>query len=108
MPESVELLQHPRVVFVRGDQCLFGTRWRKRTGFLCGHLDSCDLDKLRCKCSSRGGRCDRTGARHQHLIGADGTGGTWTSRAQNYPPALAKHLASLLLHAAQARKWCDK
>lgn len=106
LPEFQKLLAHPDVVLVQADQCLFGTRWRKRTGFLCGHIDRCDLEKLQCKCASKGGRCDRTGKRHQHLIGSDGTGGSWTSRAQNYPPALAKILSSILLHAAQSKTLC--
>ena len=106
LPELVALLQHPKVVFVRCDQCLVGTRWRKMTCFLAGNIDPEDMVKLTCKCSSVGGRCDRTHLRHQHLIGSDGTGGSWTSRAQNYPKKLVNTLAQTIFNAAAARKLC--
>ena len=102
LPEFQALLRHNNVIFVQADQCLFGTAWRKRTGFLCGNIDACDLEKLSCRCASRGGRCDRTGRRHRHLIGSAKGGGSMTSKAQNYPPALAKLLAAILMQASAA------
>ena len=103
LPEFQSLLDCKDVSFVVADQCLFGTAWRKRTGFLCGHIDAETSSKLACKCSSRKGKCDRTGKRHLHLIGSAQGGGSMTSRAQNYPPALAHLLGSILLHAAVAK-----
>jgi hypothetical protein len=102
-PGFRRLLSDSRVEFVTADQCLFGSRWRKRTGFLCGNIPSEDLQKLTCKCSSRGGKCDRTDERHVHLIGGAPGGGSMTSQAQNYPPALAKLLCSILASAAAER-----
>ena len=102
-PVFVKLLACAGIEFVLADQCLYGTEWRKRTGFLCGNIPTDMLTKLACRCKSSGGRCDRTGLRHRHLIGSAKGGGSMTSKAQNYPPALAKLLAGILLQAAAMR-----
>ena len=103
-PAFVALLSDARVVMVYADQCLFGVPWRKRSGFLCGNIPPDMLEKLACKCKSCGGRCDRTGERHRHLIGSALGGGSMTSKAQSYPFALAKLLAGILLQAAAIRR----
>ena len=36
-----------RVEVVVADYCQFGTKWRKRTRFLCSDICDCDLDRLR-------------------------------------------------------------
>ena len=65
-----------------------------------GNIPKDLLEKLECKCASRGGLCDRTGKRHVHLIGGAPGGGSMTSKAQNYPSGLARLLAGILLQAA--------
>ena len=95
-----ELLAHSRVEFILEDQCPYGTEWRKRTGFLCGNIPSDVLTKLACRCKSFGGGFDRTSLRHRHLIGSAKGGGSMTSKAQSYPPALATLLAGILPQAA--------
>ena len=102
-PGFQQLLKDKRVVYVEADQCLYGTLWRKRTGFLTGNISETLLEKLQCRCASRGGRCDRTTKRHVHLIGGAPGGGSMTSKAQNYPPSLARMLAGILLQAAADR-----
>jgi hypothetical protein len=103
-PGFRRLLLDERVIFVQADQCLFGSLWRKRTGFLTGNIPKDLLEKLICKCASRGGKCDRTGMRHVHLIGGAPGGGSMTSKAQNYPPSLAKLLAGILLQASADKR----
>ena len=102
-PSFRRLLGDERVVYVEADQRLYGSLWRKRTGFLTGHIPKELLEKLQCRCASRGGRCDRTTKRHVHLIGGAPGGGSMTSKAQNYPPGFARLLAGILLQAAAER-----
>ena len=53
-PGFRRLLLDERIIYVQADQCLFGSLWRKRTGFLTGNIPKDLLEKLVCKCASRG------------------------------------------------------
>ena len=50
------------------DFCQFGTKWRKRTGLLCGNLDRQDLERLeRLNRQCRGSHQLRSQTQQKHL-----------------------------------------
>ena len=83
------------------DQCTQGARWRKRTGFLTGHCDDRDLQRLchTCKAPS-GGICSYSKKKHIILSGKDERGIAWTRRAAQYPAKLGENLAYILVSNA--------
>ena len=95
LPQMRDLLSQPWTKYVRADFCCFGTPWRKRTGFLCGHISEEDLSRLSKACSSVQGFCDRTGKKHIQLTGSR-HGVPLTKRAEPYPKRLCAALAFAL------------
>ena len=79
--------------FREADFCQFGTRWKKPTRFLCGHLHEEDTSGLQRRCSGPRGFCSRTGARHFILEGPGPGGVPRTRTAQPYPPRLCSALS---------------
>jgi len=100
LPEVKELVAAGTVDLIACDQCMYGRRWRKSTGFLMGGFAEAGPLRIshRCGCS---GVCRRTGKPHWRLSGRRPDGMAWTAVAQAYPPALSKALAGLF--AAEAR-----
>ena len=80
------------------DYCCFGTPWRKRTTFWSWHLDLSNLGRL---CSSKKGKCDRTGLTHVHLVGRNTDKKLLTQIAEPYPSQLVDHLSSIIATAIQ-------
>ena len=76
----------------------FGTKWRKRTTVLAGHVDSADvwaLDTMRCRGHKR---CSFTGEKHVQLVGYDSSHQcSRTHRSRMHLVKLASRLANLLL-----------
>eukprot|EP00975_Prorocentrum_lima_P051623 10810770-Prorocentrum_lima.AAC.1 len=95
LPEVQALLRLPGVRLMQCDFCQYGSRWRKRTRFMCGHIDHNDLQRLSRQCSGKG-VCSRTGRPHIQLTGSGPGGVPWTRIAQPYPGALCHHLAHCL------------
>ena len=90
--ETQTLMSQPKVETIIFEQCAFGSRHRKSTTLMCGHLDRHDLDNFaNCRCPVAG-PCSFSGRSHIVLVGSQ------TSKSQHYPPALAQRLADLLLH----------
>ena len=82
------------------DFCAFGTKWRKRTTVLAGHVDSADMWALHTMRFLGRERCSFTGDKHMHLVGYNTLHQcprTHTSKI--YPMKLASRLANLLLGA---------
>ena len=98
LPPLVRLLSALNTEEIILDFCCFGTRWRKRTRFLCGNID---LERLRKQCDGTG-ICSRTRP-HVQLTGSHRTGMRMTLIAKPYPHALCHALA----HAASANKTLD-
>lgn len=98
LPEMEHLLSLQCCSFVHTDFCMWGTPWKKPTGLLCGHLDSCDLARLSKVCKSEvRGQCGRTGKAHFQLTGTCAARGIpWTRVAQPYPKQLCTSLAYTL------------
>ena len=80
------------------DFCAFGTKWRKRTTVLAGHVESADvwaLDTLRCRGHKQ---CSLTGEEHLQRVGYDSSRQfSRTHRSRIFPMKLASRLANLLL-----------
>ena len=78
--------------------CAFGTRLRKRTKVLAGHVDSadaCALDTMRCHGHKR---CNFTDEKHKQLVGYDSSHQcSRTHTGKTFPTKLAGRLANLLL-----------
>ena len=76
----------------------FGTKWRKRTTVLAGHVDSADVYALnRMRCYGRT-RCRFTDEEHLQLVGYDFSHQcSRTHRATTYTTKMAGRLAHLLL-----------
>ena len=86
------------------DFCAYGTRWRKRTTLLSGHIDPADLDRLASRsCQGRKGFCSFQQQCHFQLNGSGPGNRPWTLIAQPYPPGLCVDLAHLL--SAKAMFW---
>ena len=102
LPELLRLSQSRHAVFATGDFCQYGTKWRKRTGFLCMHCNAATVSRLLGKrCTGSSGLCSRTGCRHMLLQGSGAGGKPLTLIAQPYPPRLAAALSSSLVDAAE-------
>ena len=95
LPPLVRLLSALHTEEIILDFCCVGTRWRKRTRFLCGNIDSLDLERLRKQCDGTG-ICSRTRLPHVQLTGFHRTGMPMTLIAQPYPHALCHALAHAL------------
>ena len=78
-PESDKLISNGAELII-GDQCQYGSLWRKRTGFLVGNVDTLDLGRLTRRCVGAHGLCSRTGKPHHNL-----EGGHNTKKASQYP-----------------------
>ena len=108
-PELQALINDDRTELIQNDFCQFGTRWRKRTWFLAGNLDVCDLQRLRKQCCGTGGVCSRTKRPHLVLTGSSPSGVPWTRIAQPYPRKLCSILAWILTEPARVhhcnRSW---
>ena len=77
---------------------MYGTPWRKHTGFLCTGVDLRGILK---HCSSIGG-CDRTGQPHHLLQGVDPKlRRFWTIIAEPYPRRLCTVLCKALIYAVR-------
>jgi hypothetical protein len=90
----IDLMNDPDVQIVVSDFCQFGTKWRKRTRFLCGNIDYNDLHRVRHMCLGKE-VCNVTGKPHFHLTGSQ-HGIPWTRIAQPYPPRLCHGLVHAL------------
>ena len=99
-PELAKLADRRYVSTIVSDFCQFGTRWRKRTRFLSGHLHPDELARLSKTCDGRNGICSRTGRPHLQLEGASPEGVRWTAIAQTYPQAINRALAKTLVSQA--------
>ena len=97
LPCWADILASEHTHLCCADQCMYGARWRKRTGLLVGHISAESYAKLEARCNGKRSVCDRTGLCHQLLIGTDGHGVCWTKRAQSYPLKLAKAIACCLI-----------
>eukprot|EP00438_Fugacium_kawagutii_P016537 Skav227298 [mRNA] locus=scaffold2645:95140:99516:- [translate_table: standard] len=102
LPPIKRLLSLPHVRVSVCDFCQYGTKWRKRTRFVSGNLDECDLGRIQCRCHGKPGWCSRTGRKHFQLTGSNRHGIPWTRVAQPYPAQLCHHLA----HALTAYRLC--
>ena len=102
LPEVVRLMRSKHAAFAVGDFCQYGTRWRKRTGYLCMHVSEARVQKLLGKrCSGSNGNCSRTGCKHMLLQGSGAGGKPLTLIAQPYPPRLASALSSTIIDDAK-------
>jgi len=79
-------------VFNQADYCQYKMPWKKATYFLCGGFFDNDFGLK--TCSSCKGLCSATGKQHIILQGKDGSGNFLTAKAQPYPHALCRQLAS--------------
>ena len=95
LPELQSLEQTPNVQVAVCDFCQYNAQWRKRTRFLCGHVDGQDLARLQKRCWGHG-ICSRTNKPHIQLTGSNSQGVPWTRIAQPYPGQLCHHLAYVL------------
>ncbi|CAE7317250.1 unnamed protein product [Symbiodinium sp. CCMP2456] len=95
LPQMRRQLALPWAKYIRSDFCCFGTPWRKRTGFLCGHVPCEDLTRLSKVCSSVNHTCDLTGKKHVRLTG-NRHGIPLTKWAEPYPQRLCTALAFAL------------
>ena len=102
LPEVVRLMRSKHAAFAVGDFCQYGTRWRKRTGYLCMHCSEARVQKLLGKrCSGNNGSCSRTGCKHMLLQGSGVGGKPLTLIAQPYPPRLASALSFTIIDDAK-------
>ena len=75
LPEVDRLMRSKHAAFATGYFCQYGTRWRKRTGYLCMHCNPSTAESLLGRrCSGSKGMCSRSGERHMLLQGS-GAGG---------------------------------
>ena len=95
LPQMRHQLALPWTKYVKGDFCCFGTPWRKRTGFFCGHIPYEDLTRLSKVCTSANHVCDHTGRPHARLTGFR-HGVPLTKWAEPYPKKLCAALAFAL------------
>ena len=95
LPDLQQLMHAPHCVTVLTDSCQFGTKWRKRSRLLCGHLDSQDVARLERLCAGRG-LCSQTGSKHFQLTGSNHQGIPWTRIAEPYAKGLCQQLAFVL------------
>jgi len=104
LPDIAALRSLPSVSESVVDFCMCGTMWRKRTRFLSGNIEECDLERLRgLRCQGRNGICARTRLPHFRLSGCAPSNKPWTVIAQPYPHRLCSHLAWLLTENARSR-----
>jgi hypothetical protein len=94
-PEIQELLGHADVAFLVADQCQYGARWRKPTGFIVFGID--DHHRLQARCHARHGICSFRHKPHLQLRGHAPSGVAWTAVASSYPARLGDDLAHCLL-----------
>ena len=97
LPCWTDIVASPHTHLCCADQCMYGARWRKRTGLLVGNISLERYAKLEARCNGKRSVCDRTGVQHILLIGTDGHGVCWTKRAQSYPLELAQSIANCLI-----------
>ena len=101
LPEIDRLIRSKHAAFATGDVCQYGTRWRKRTGYLCMHCNPSTAERLLGKrCCGSHGVCSRSGERHRLLQGSGVGGKPLTLIAQPYPPKLAAVLSKTIVDAA--------
>ena len=80
------------------DFCAFGTKWRKPTTVLAGHVDSADVYSLHKMRYHGRTRCTFTNEKHMQLVGYDYSHQcSRANRAKTFPTKLAARLAHLLL-----------
>ena len=96
LPEIRKLQSDVDVHLLVTDFCQWGTRWRKRTRLLCGHLSPAARESLVRTCTGRG-RCSRTGKPHIQLTGSGPGNIPWTRIAQPYPDGLCHQLGQILV-----------
>ena len=102
LPQIERMLRNPRIQKATGDFCQWGTKWRKRTSFLCDNLDPLEVQKLRRVCTGHGA-CSRTKKNHFQLTGSSPQGVPWTQIAQPYPLGLCRTLADVLTSSLYKR-----
>ena len=92
-PQLTQLANMRDVHEITLDFCAFGTKWRRRTTFMAGHVYSADvyaLNKMRCYGRTR---CTFTNKKHMQLVGYDFAHRcSRTHRAKTYPTELAGRL----------------
>ena len=108
LPVFQDILSSPHAHMACADQCMYGARWRKRTGLLLGHVSEECSQKLERRCLGKRSICDRTGRAHILLIGTDSSGVSWTKRAQSYPLALAQAIANVLIEPTRSELLCRR
>ena len=91
-------LQQNKAFLVRADMCQYCVAWKKPTGFLVWGVPRGSVCfKV---CHGRDGRCSATNKKHLVLSGISG-GKFLTSRAQEYPRALANSLMNQLMSSTE-------
>ena len=99
-PEFSSIARDRHVVDL--DQCQFGSPWRKRTRVFASGINYWDFAKLDQRCRYRRSICSRTGQRHFQLQGRLPSGVPVTTIAKQWPPQLARAIASTLLKPARS------
>jgi hypothetical protein len=88
----LRLLKRKIVKFEITEFCMWGTDWRKATGFLHAFVNFDFLGEHRCLGAKRG-LCKRTSKPHHVLSGTNAAGIFWTSIAEPYPERLCQEIA---------------
>jgi hypothetical protein len=99
----LQLLKRSITKFNITEFCMWGTDWRKATGFLSAFVDLSFMTECRCLGAKRG-LCKRSGKAHHVLSGTNDKGVFWTSTAEPYPAALCQKLASAYYDAYASDK----
>lgn len=103
LPCWTDIVASPHTHLCCADQCMYGARWRKRTGLLVGNISPESYAKLEARCNGKRSVCDRTCVQHILLIGSDGHGVCWTNRLSS-PRALPTACSKMPVR----RSLCDK
>lgn len=85
---------HPSFVVLH--YCQFGELWKKPTSLMHNYVD---LSAVGVQCNTQQGLCSRTGRKHIPLSGVDANGCFMTLRAQPYPFAFCKQVATIVARA---------
>ena len=102
--EWQRILSWPSVHEVVMDQCSCGTKWKKPTRLIFGHVDAQDVsvfDNSRCNGQ---GVCIYTKCPHIQLTGSSPSGVPWTRIAQEYPRKLCDRIARILSNPSRSRR----
>ena len=98
MPQLVRCRQSTNSTIITLDYCQFGEMWKKPTSIWGNFWDFSGLQK---RCNPQKGKCSRTLRPHLLLQGQDSAGIFKTLRAQPYPVAFARAVATSVAIAVQ-------